>query len=253
MAALGWRLVFLLFGAVSLLWLPAWIAANRGAQAVPRDETPAEPSPAILLMLQRREMWGAALGHFAATYPFYFIMSWLPLYLVKARGFSVSEMAVVGGAVYLAFAAAALASGWLSDAWMSAGASTNRVRTILIASGHLGVAAGLLACAAPGHWISLVALFVSAGFCGAVNPQVFAIGQCLAGPGVAGKWMGIQNCVGNLSGIVGPIITGVIIDRMGGFEGAFVLSAAVSLAGIMGWAVMIPKVAPINWRTTLAE
>jgi MFS family permease len=247
MARFGWREVFLVFGAVSLTWLAPWIAASRGMEAA-RSGRPEILPPGFLAILGRRELWGAALGHFGAAYPFYFITAWLPLYLVKARGYSVAGMAGIGGAAYLVYGAAALASGLVSDRWMAAGASATRVRKTLAVASHLGTAAALFLCTAPGASISLVGLFLAVTFAGLVNPQVYAIGQRLAGPRAAGKWMGVQNCVANVSGVVGPLATGVIIDRAGGFEGAFALSAAVSLAGVVGWTLLIPKIEPVDWR-----
>ena len=58
----------------------------------------------------------------------------------------------------------------------------------------------------------------------------------------------MQNCIGNLSGIVGPLVTGVIIDRTGGYQGAFVLTAVVALFGLVGWLLLIPKVEQLDWR-----
>ena len=47
-----------------------------------RDE--AGPAPSFLAILRHREAWGASLGHFFINYGFYFVISWLPTYLVKA-------------------------------------------------------------------------------------------------------------------------------------------------------------------------
>ena len=52
---------------------------------------------------------------------------------------------------------------------------------------------------------------------------------------------------GNLSGIIGPIVTGVIIDRTGGYEGGFLVAAAVSIVGVAAWGFIIPQISPIDW------
>jgi len=85
MAHFGWRPVFVLFGLVSALWLLPWLVATREASARAVTDASAPP-PAFLNILGRRECWGASLGHFAHNYSLYFVISWLPLYLVKARG-----------------------------------------------------------------------------------------------------------------------------------------------------------------------
>ena len=72
---------------------------------------------------RRREFWGAALGHFSINYGFYFVMTWLPTFLVKAGGFTVPQMAGIGFAIYGIYAVATALAGALSDRWIRHGGS----------------------------------------------------------------------------------------------------------------------------------
>ncbi len=45
-------------------------------------------SPALRSLLRQRSLWGTSLAHFSANYTYYFMLTWLPLYLVKERGLS---------------------------------------------------------------------------------------------------------------------------------------------------------------------
>ncbi len=245
MARAGWRPVFILFGLVSILWLIPWLTATRHASR--RADAPRQAAPSFLAILRRRELWGASFCHFSFAYVFYFVISWLPLYLVKARGFSVGQMAELGGVVYLVFAASAQASGWISDRWMRAGASDTRVRKTFAIAAHVGCATCMLGCALGGPAIIIAAL-LGAGVCfGFNNPTIFATGQTLAGPRAAGKWIAVQNCIGNIAGILAPIVTGLAIDRSGQFTAAFLIAGAVCLTGVVGWAVIIRRVEPVRW------
>ncbi len=248
MASVGWRPAFILFGLASLLWLIPWALATRGHAAAARAEmAAAPPAPPFADILARRELWGASLGHFSVNYGFYFVVSWLPIYLVKVQGYSMSAMAGIGAAVYLSYAAGAVLGGQLTDRWIAAGATPNRARKTLMVVCHLLAAASFAACAAGSASIAIAALFVAGLAFGATSPNIFAIGQTLAGPRVAGKWIGVQNCFGNIAGIVGPIITGVLVDGSGGFPAAFAVSAAVALLGVVGWGLVIPRIAPVSW------
>jgi MFS family permease len=75
--------------------------------------------------------------------------------------------------------------------------------------------------------------------------NLYAIAQMFAGPRASGTWVGFQNSLGNLSGIFGPIVTGIIVDRAG-YEAAFYLTAAVAALGAIWWAVGVPKIQPIK-------
>lgn len=249
METLGWRGVFILFGAVSLLWLVPWLAVT--ARLTDRGAADHEPGggPSFLDIVRRPELWGASLGHFSVNFGFYFVVSWIPLYLVKSQGYTVGEMANIGGALYLAYAAASFSSGWLSDRWIAAGATPTRARKTIFVGTHVVAAAGLLACAYVAPQAAIGCLFLVAMALGAVGPHIFATGQTLAGPNAAGKWVGVQNGWANFAGILGPIITGVIVDRTGSFHAAFIVTAAGTLLGVIGWGLMIRRIEPIAWKT----
>ena len=252
MAQLGWRQVFILFGVVSMLWLWPWLVATRRLSAA--DDGPkVDAAPPFRAILARREAWGAGLGHFCCNYGFYFVISWLPLYLVKSRGFSVSQMAELGGLIYLVYAASSLAVGWLSDRWMAAGGSATLVRKTIICSGNVLTALAMLGCMIGNAPVVIASLFAAGVSFGFGSPNIFAIGQTLAGPRAAGKWIGIQNCMGNTAGIVAPIVTGMVVDATGAFTWAFAVTSAVALTGVVGWGLMIRRVEPIDWAVATSS
>lgn len=242
-AGFGWRPVFLLFGLASALWLIPWLRTTRTTAAWDR---PTQTMPTLRAILARREVWGAGLGHFAFNYGFYFVITWLPLYLVKARGFTITEMSIVGGLLYLIYAVSVQASGLIADARVAKGADNSRVRRTLMNLAHVGMAACMLLCAIAPPILSLGALLAAGLFFGMGTATLYPIGQTLGGPIAAGRWIGVQNCIGNIAGIVAPIITGRLVDASGGFGWAFAIAAAVSLAGTLAWR-LIPRIEALDW------
>ena len=69
-----------------------------------------------------------------------------------------------------------------------------------------------------------------------------AVAQIFAGPRAAGSWVGVQNAFGNVSGTVGPIITGLIVDSLGGYAYAFAAAAALAALGALLWWALIPEI-----------
>jgi cyanate permease len=246
MAFTGWRASFLVLGLLSILWLLPWTRATREVSRAARAE-PDTHAPTYLQIMRRREAWGAALGHFCSNYAYYFVISWLPLYLVQARGFSMSEMAGLGGLIYLVYGGTCFTVGRLADRWMRAGASANRVRKGLLIASHLTFGTSLIVGAAGDVRISVACLFVAAVGFGMNTPSLLAIGQTLAGAPAGGKWMGFQNGAGNCAGIAGPLITGLVIEATGNYSLAFTIAGAVAFIGVIGWAAMIRKVEPLDW------
>jgi MFS family permease len=246
MVELGWRASFLLFGVASLLWLWPWLAVTREARATAPRST-ADETPSYFSIVSERAAWGTMLGHFSANYTLYFVLSWLPLYLVKEHGYSLVQMAQLGAFVYLVYAVTSAAFGWISDRLIDTGFGVNGVRKSVIVAGHLGAALCLLASAAGDSRMAFAGLVGSGAFFGLTGCSVFAIAQTIAGPRAAGKWVALQNCVANTAGIIAPLITGFIVDKTGQFTLAFAVASAIAVAGAAGWGLVVPRVAPIAW------
>ncbi len=247
LASIGWRTMFILFGSVALLWLVPWFAVAR--RVTPQRKVAASifaPPPPVTEMLQLRALWGACLGHFCVNYTLYFVLSWLPLWLVQQRGFSILEMAKLGASVYCVYGLMVILSGWFSDHLIARGASITAVRKGVTVLSHLGVAVGLAGCALGSPQVVIASLFVCGGFLG-MN-STWPIAQTLAGPRAAAKWVGVQNCIANTAGIIVPIVTGFIVDRTGSFNAAFILAAAVSVLGAAGWGIVLQRVEQVQWK-----
>ncbi len=246
MAQHGWRVMFIAFGAVAFLWLVPWLVMTRKAPApIAHHETHPVPSYATILSL--RELWGSTLGHFSSNYVLYFVLSWMPLYLVKERGFTIVEMAQIGALVYGVFGASCILLGWLSDRWIAAGASLDRVRKTVFIAGLVGISISLIG-AALGSSAVTIASLMFCGFCFGTNgPSLWSVTQTLAGPRAAARWVGVQNGLANFAGIIAPIVTGFVADKTGSFVDAFYLASAIALIGAASWIVLIKRIEPIRW------
>ena len=82
---------------------------------------------------------------------------------------------------------------------------------------------------------------------GTITGILFVVGQTLAGPASAGRWIGVQSAVGNLAGIIGPVITGAIVDTAG-YGPTFVLTATIIVAGGLVFMFGVPKIGAVEWH-----
>ena len=246
----GWRAVFLVFGLVTIVWLVPWLLVSRPHWS---ERATTSSSVPITRVMKERAVWAMGLGHFANTYAFFFLLAWLPLFLVKTRGLAVLDMTRLLTMVYLVQAVSALFLGWLSDRIVARGNDEGELRKRLMGASLIltGIAVAGMSQATDTPHIAFWLLFaaVSGGPAGS-NP--YAISQMFAGPRAAGSWVGVMNGFGNCSGIIGPIITGLIVDRTGSYANAFYIAAAVSIAGGLWWLFAIPRVRPVDFGEPLA-
>jgi MFS family permease len=252
MAHLGWRFAFIVFGALSLLWLIPWRRVVIQEVTI-RSAAVAGAVPTLRQILRERGLWGASIGHFCGNYNFYFILAWLPTYLVKVRGFTIEEMAWVATGAYVLNAVAAFAAGWAIDRWVQKGGSRTVANKLPMGLAHLlgiGCMAGIVVLPVQA---SIASLFVYEIFLGFSSPGYFAIPQIMGGPTAAARWVGVQNTIGNFPGIIAPTVTGILVDATGTYVSAFALAGVINLIGFIGWVVILPKIEPVDWAARAAR
>ncbi len=246
-ARLGWRVFFAALGLVSLVWLFPWAAW------APRASTPLTPSvrpgpaPGFGGLLRMRAVWGTFLGHFGGNYLLYFLLTWLPSYLVSERKFSMDAMAVLGSLPYVVIAAGSVAAGWLSDRLIQSGASATKVRISFAAGGLAGATVIVLAPLIQSDGPALAVLAAACLSYSVFSSNLWAITQTLAGVEAAGKWSGLQNCFGNMAGVVAPALTGIVVSRTGQFSLAFVSVGCVLAIGAWAYVFLVRRVEPVRW------
>lgn len=246
MIVYGWRMFFVALGIGSLIWLVPWLLLMPRGKG---SETLHDPGgmPSAGAILRQRAAIFTALGLFCSNYYWYFLITWLPLYLQSERHFNAGKMAGVAAAAYFAIALSATIAGYASDSWISRGGSPNRVRKTFAGVG-LTLATIILPVAVVDNPNTAIALLLLAClFFGVYTANVFAITQTLAGPRAAGKWTSLQNGFANFAGVTAPWLTGWIVHVTGHFFWAFVAAAAVALAAAAIFVFGIKRIEPVRW------
>jgi MFS transporter, ACS family, D-galactonate transporter len=250
MTHIGWRPVFVGIGLASLLWLPAWM------KWMPRGEELANStsfSPSVRDIFRQRVFWANAAGAFCNAYPLYFTITWLPFYLVHEQHLAMANMVRIAALYYTIDAAAALATGWVTDFWICQGRGVTVVRKSAMAVGWATAGIGFLGCSYAGPSSYLAWLIVTGIGLGIGNSGVWAFTQTLAGPQAVGRWAGLKNGFCNLSGVICPALTGFTVDWTRHFHVAIGITAGICLLGAMVWVFAIGEVRQVDWTATAAK
>src|SRR6185503_6132886 len=240
----GWRAMFFAFGLATLIWLLPW---QQTVRALPttghHDEGATVP---IRALISKWPLWSMSIVHSLGNYCFYFLLAWLPLFLVQSRGFTIREMTLLASLGYAVQAVCALSYGHFSDWWTRSGRSEAACRRWMMVASQLLAAAAILGLAFAHSAISIGILLCLAGAASAaLSLNLYAVAQMFAGPRAAGTWVGVQNAIGNVSGIIGPVITGFVIKRAG-YDSAFVLTAVIAALGTAWWAIGVPRIEQVE-------
>ena len=207
-----------------------------------------EQGPGLSEIVRHRSSWGTWIGHFCSNYFFYMLLTWLPFYLLQERHFSTVGMARIGGATFLLAALSSPICGWLSDRWISSGASVTRVRKTFMGAGMVCNGLFLVGCAAASDKLLVVLLLLAGASFGLVSSNLNAVTQTLAGPHAVGRWMGAQNFVANLAGAVAPAVTGFLVGRTGKFYWPFLITSVIAWVGAVHWVFVVGPLEQVAWK-----
>ena len=234
---LNWRQVFVLFGAVGVVWA---ILFSRWYRDQPGEK--ASEAPVCWKKLVRaRSAWALGIQWFCHYYGFYFYITWLPIYLYQARGLDVRRGAVAAGLPLVAAGLGSLCGGWTLSALSRRLNDTARARRLLGYVAYAGAAVLLLLFT----WIAdpalaMVALSLSSFAAEFSGPISWTTAMDIGGERV-GTVSGFMNMLGHLGGSVAPAVTGWLLSFSGdAWNIAFFGSAAIYTAGAACWYFIDP-------------
>jgi MFS transporter, ACS family, glucarate transporter len=172
-------------------------------------------------------------------YGWYFYLTWLPTYLLRARGFDLTEVGWLAALPLVAIGIGVLVGGWVSDGLTRrVGAGLGRRAPGLIGLPLAALAiAGAVETAVPVH----AACFLAAAAGLAALGVAPAWAACLEIGGVhAGVVSGAMNTFGNLGGAASPIVVGLSLQHWHSWEAPLWSVAGCYLLAAVAWLAIDP-------------
>ena len=253
---IGWRQSFTAFGALGIIWAVAWfrwyrdrpsdhpainaeeLAWIEGPGSPGRPESEAEGTPWAALV-GSRNLYAICAMYFTYGYGLYFYFTWLPTYLIQELHFSIVGGGLFAGLPFLLAGIANVAGGWTTD-------RLARSRGLRAARCGLGfcsflTCAWLVAASTIAPQPAAKAVLLAAAL-GAVD---FALSACWAvcldvGHNHAGVVTGAMNTVGNIGGLLAPLVFGIAVERWNSWTLPFYVTAALYAAGALAWLAVDP-------------
>jgi MFS family permease len=231
----GWRMMFAITGLGALIWLPFWWFAvpADGAPAVPPTQEASAPRAAPghwtwRMLLAHRALWAMCLSIFFSSYCFYFVLTWMPSYMVLSRGYSTVGMGRVVSTALFTMAVVNVLAGSAADK-LAARIGVFRARLWFGVMGYVGTAAMLLLVVIPDRaWTLPIFTFSMCGL-GIGNSNYWTISQHVPAKSLVGRTIGVLNTISQLGGIAAPVITGLILGPQRHFGPAILVAGACPL------------------------
>jgi len=226
--------MFAITGLGALLWLPFWLifAPPKGRNDMPPpllgktgEDLAAVRHWTWRIILTNRTFWAMSLAILFSSYYWYFVLTWIPSFLIISVGFSTLAMGRVVSAGLFTMAVVNIIAGKTVDK-LAVRMGVFRARLFFGVVGYLGTAAILLLLVIPGRAWVLPVFALSMCATGIGNTNYWAISQLVPPQTLVGRTIGFLNTIAVTAGAAAPIITGWILGPQKHF------GRAVFLAGM---------------------
>jgi ACS family hexuronate transporter-like MFS transporter len=172
-----------------------------------------------------------------------FYWYWTPDYLYSSRGMSLAAIGAFAWIPFLMGDVGSVTGGWTAGRLLRRGYSVTTTRTATLLFGALCCLGSLVVMGAPnaGFAIGIIGIvlfghtFLSANF--------FAVITDLFPERAVGRVTGLTGIAGGFGGLVFPLLTGILIDRVS-WAPVFVIAALMPLAGVLALLVLARGMRP---------
>ncbi len=228
----GWRMAFVVLGAVGVLWIIPWLWVNRTgpqqhpwitdeerrhiAEGQPKSMGQAEKPLPVLELLATRRTWAVLASRFFLDPIWWLFVFWLPIYLTDQFKFDIKQIGTFAWMPYVGAAAGSLVGGSLAGRLIRRGASVQRARRTVVTLGGALMLGGLISAAYASTPTAALALITAVLF-------------------------GFQMAISNIQTLPSDLFTGSSVGVVAGMGGT---AAAIGVV-LTTWAV--PKLTETNY------
>lgn len=249
----SWKISFLFIMVIGLVWAVLWwkfaketpVAFAEKSTVIKTHQVPQEKRPLTFYLKQKTVLF-TAFAFFSYNYILFFFLTWFPSYLVDARHMNVRDMSIitiipwiVG---FIGLASGGLVSDFVYKKFTNKGVLFSRkvvlVTCLFISAISIGCA-GLVTTTVSA--VTLVALSVF--FLYVTGAIYWAIIQDVVEQSSVGSVGGFMHFLANTAGIIGPALTGYLVDKSGSYTSAFLLAGGLAVFASLS---VIRFVRPIN-------
>jgi MFS family permease len=253
-----WRMMFLVTGAIGLVWLIPWVLTVKGD--LPKGGEMAErkrkaASVTFASILASPLVWGAMIVNFCYGYFTFYCMTWMPAYLVEERGLSLKQSGLYTFFSFAGIAIVAVIAGWAADKIIARGADPVFTRKAFVIAGFVGACTVLLGARAETLQMALFWNVFSLSFLGLATANNLALCRLTLIPAPAvGLVTGVQQVATSLAGGVAASLSGWLLQVSGSYDLPMkVIFVFLIIGALATWILLRPKWAPkVSDETALA-
>ncbi len=228
MQSYGFRTAFLVPATLGVIWVPLWwfiYPRHKSSLATGRAiQTP------LSVLLKHSSAWAVMMCRFLIGPVMQFYWYWIPSYLYSVRHMSLTQIGFLAWIPFFLGDAGGVLGGWTAGWLQSRGVGIYKVRQITMYGSSLLCVTSLMVPYLNNAVAALFMIGIATMADNFLSANMFGAITDLFPNNAVGRATGLTGVSGGLSGLLFPLLTGVLVDRIS-YKPVFILVAFMPLLG----------------------
>jgi MFS transporter, ACS family, hexuronate transporter len=253
----GWRAAFVITGALSALWLAAWLKMYRPPELHPHvtaeelaliqsDATAGDPPPIAGKIRWRalvcvRETWAYATARFLIDPIWWMFLFWLPDFFAKRYHLDLQHFGPPLVVVYLLSDLGSVAGGWMSSKLVRSGVTVNRARKLTMLLASALVMPVVFAVYADNLWLAVAMVGLATAGHQAFSANLYTFPSDVFPQQAVASVVGIGGTAGAIGAMLMAKYAGWVLDGIGSYTPIFAVAGAAYLLALAAIQLLSPR------------
>ncbi|MFA6439781.1 MAG: MFS transporter, partial [Bacteriovoracaceae bacterium] len=252
----GWQEAFIAVGALGFIWIIFWwkiYAKPEQVTNLTKEEfdyihsDPPEPSAEKIpwaSLLRYRQTWAFVIGKFMTDPIWWFYLYWLPKYLNKEYGLTITGLGLPLITIYMMTSIGSIGGGWLSSHLIQKGWEINKARKTTMLVAALLVVSIIIASQVTDLWTSVILIGIAAAAHQGWSANIFTTASDMFPKKAVASVTGLGGMAGSVGGMIFAPFIGYILEWTGSYFIPFIISGTAYLIALGIFHLLAPKLEP---------
>jgi MFS transporter, ACS family, hexuronate transporter len=254
-SAWGWRWAFVITGGAGFLWLVLWLLLYRHPgehpllSAAELGHIRSDPIVPVKKMqwsrlLQYRQTWAFACGKFMTDPIWWFYLFWVPDFLHRSHGLSLTEMRLPLFTIYALADVGSVAGGWISSTMIHRGKTVNTARKLTLLLCAVTVIPIVFAYRVEGVWSAVLLIGLATAAHQGFSANLFTLTSDMFPAQAVGSVTGIGGMAGAIGGMLIAKVIGYVLQWTGSYMIPFLMAGSAYLLAVAAIHILAPRLEP---------
>jgi ACS family hexuronate transporter-like MFS transporter len=255
--AYGWQWAFIATGVLGFIWVIAWLTIytspsvnTRLSSAELKYIQSDSPEPAVTptwrSLLPHRQTWAFAVGKFLTDPIWWVYLYWLPDFLHKGHGLSLTELGPPVVTIYILADIGSIGGGWLSSSLIKRQWTVNASRKVAMLVCAVAVVPIVFASMTTSLWTAVALIGLAAAAHQGWSANLFTLASDMFPRSAVGSVVGIGGMAGAAGGMLIAKIVGYVLEWTGSYLPVFIIAGSIYLIALLFIHLIVPRMEPAS-------